>query len=164
MKTGNIIFNILFIVVLLFSAFTGYIFFSDTKVYAVETGSMEPELSVGDVVFLKETDFFVLRKGDIVTISYFDNSGVFTHRITKIDYENELVYTKGDANSTDDPVPAQADRVIGKLWFSLPLLGYISLRFNRRTVLLLFAGVAIALVLINCVLRATERKKQKTKN
>ena len=150
---------------MLFSAFVGYIFFSGTGCYAVESPSMEPTLSVGDVIFVKDADFSALKPGDVITVRYYDNSGFFTHRITKIDHNNGLVYTKGDANNEQDPKPAEAARVMGKLWFSLPLLGYISLKFNAKAVVLGLAAVAVILVIARALVvgkrNLDEKKAQK---
>ncbi len=75
------------------------IFFFNNKYKAslVLSGSMEPDISVNDLVILKSTDKFNVN--DIV--SYKDTSGkVVMHRIIKID--GNKVITKGDANNVSD--------------------------------------------------------------
>ncbi len=76
----------------------------------IQTGSMEPELMVGDVILSKNIDdVSTLEEGDIITFqggSYFSNNRV-THRVyVKPHMENGVVVlqTKGDANDIADPV------------------------------------------------------------
>lgn len=62
----------------------------------VLSGSMEPTLSVDDLIFVKEQDSYAV--GDIVV--YQSGSMLVVHRIMQIDGEN--VITKGDANNAED--------------------------------------------------------------
>ncbi|MBQ5398997.1 MAG: signal peptidase I [Ruminococcus sp.] len=76
-------------------------------VYRVSSGSMRPELEVGDVILVHDTDPMALQKGDIVTYDLLsDTSGnTITHRVTKPPFEKDGDYyirTKGDANSYED--------------------------------------------------------------
>ena len=65
-------------------------------VAVVLSGSMEPELSVDDVIFVRAQESYA--EGDIVV---FQNGGsVVVHRIVKLD--GETVVTKGDANNAED--------------------------------------------------------------
>ena len=98
------------------------------KGYSVASDSMSPELNKGDVVFVKETPFEELRKGDIVTVAFKVNDGTtYTHRIIEIDYYKKEIRTAGDATGLEDQEGAAADQIKGRVWFSLPLLGYPSL-------------------------------------
>ena len=96
--------------------------------YVVYSGSMEPEIPTGAVVFTKEGEFFP-KKGDTVV----------THRVVK--KEKDIFITKGDANKTEDPVPAEASQIIGRVVFHLPYLGYVIHFLKAR---IPFAAVCIA--------------------
>ena len=88
-------------------------------VAVVLSGSMEPELSVDDLVIIRETDSF--RERDVVV--YQSGSSLVIHRI--IDFEGDTVITQGDANNApDEPVPITA--IKGKLIFSVPLVGAVT--------------------------------------
>ena len=87
--------------------------------YVVYSGSMEPEIPTGAVVFTKEGEFSP-KKGDIIT--FHNGDTVVTHRVVK--KEKDIFITKGDANKTEDPVPAEASQIIGRVVFHLPYLGY----------------------------------------
>lgn len=55
-----------------------------------------------------------------------------------------------------------ADRVIGKMWYSVPLLGYITISFgsvSQTKGLIILAIVAVALIALNMILTGTKNKK-----
>ncbi len=87
----------------------------------IETGSMEPELLVQDVILSRQiSDESEIAVDDIVTFqgdSRFDNRKV-THRVLfapYIDGEGEwAIVTKGDANYVDDG-PVKLDKVESKM-------------------------------------------------
>lgn len=88
--------------------------------YVVYSGSMEPEIPTGAVVFTKEGEFSP-KKGDIIT--FHNGDTVVTHRVVK------------------DPVPAEASQIIGRVVFHLPYLGYVIHFLKAR---IPFAAVCIA--------------------
>ncbi len=79
------------------------------SIYRVSSGSMLPELEVGDVILNKDiTDISEINVRDIVT---FDGGSKYsykkvTHRVLVKPYDdgkgNTVLVTKGDANSVDD--------------------------------------------------------------
>ncbi len=91
--------------------------------YNVISGSMEPSISVGSIVYVKEVEFDQLSEGDI--IAFESGASVVTHRITSIDDEDMLITTKGDANSAEDFLPVAYVNVIGKVIAHIPVLGYV---------------------------------------
>ena len=56
------------------------------KPFIVLSGSMEPSIMTGDMVFVKETDPDSLKVGDV--IAYKSGSAVVTHRIVEVKSEN----------------------------------------------------------------------------
>lgn len=67
------------------------------KPFIVLSGSMETQISAGDIVVVKEIDTNELKKGDI--IAFKDGNIVITHRIdevTEIDGKTQYI-TKGDS-------------------------------------------------------------------
>ncbi|HBL40950.1 MAG TPA: signal peptidase I [Ruminococcaceae bacterium] len=151
-RVFNIIYNFFAIVIVLFFLFTSVIAVSGTKVYAVATGSMEPEISKGSVVFVRPQSAY--QVGDVIT-AFLTDEQTFTHRIVEMDAEQ--VYTKGDANLTVDPIPTQQNRIVGKVLFHLPLLGFLALHFNVTGILIAFGAVLVILIVVRFVLA----KKQK---
>ena len=109
---------ILFILLIFINIF----FFNNKyKVSLVLSGSMEPDISVNDLVILKSTDRFNVN--DIV--SYKDTSGkVIMHRIIKID--GNKVITKGDANNVSDK-EIDKSQITGIYVYNIKYLGKIGL-------------------------------------
>ena len=88
-------------------------------VSVVLSGSMEPALSVNDMVFVKEQGSY--ETGDIVV--YQDGSSLVIHRIISVD-GNEIT-TQGDANNTADQ-PVDISSVKGKAVASIPFVGAVA--------------------------------------
>lgn len=83
----------------------------------VLSGSMEPELSVGDLLIILQSDAYAV--GDVVVFQEGRISVV--HRIIRMD--EDTVTTKGDANNSEDE-PMDVSRIKGRVVFSVPLIGY----------------------------------------
>lgn len=149
-----IIFIILFIIaaVLIVPNFLGY------KSYAVISGSMEPNIHVGSIVFANEVDFNELKVDDIVTYRLQSNSMV-THRIESIDSENKTIVTKGDANNENDGAPISSDRIQGRVDLTIPLLGYISVYIKTPLGIAGVCGVVAILIIINYLPEVIEKKE-----
>lgn len=84
----------------------------------VVSGSMEPTLSVNDLIVVKDCDTYAV--GDIVV--YQDGYLLVVHRIIAI--EGDTVQTQGDANNTPDK-PINLSHVKGKVIGSLAGVGII---------------------------------------
>lgn len=100
------------------------------SIFRVSSGSMEPELSVGDVILDKAVDNPEdLKVGDIIT---FRGSGategkIITHKIIVAPkYENGrlMLQTKGTANDIPDE-PMSADRIKGIMLCKLSFLNVV---------------------------------------
>lgn len=162
LKLGNILFNFLAIITVISVGFVTFNFLSGTKGYAVTSQSMAKTLERGDVVFSREAEFDELKIGDVVTVGSADGKEYFTHRIVDIDRENKTVSTKGDNNPEKDPMDTPADRIVGRMWYSVPLLGFITITFgslSQTKGLIILAAVAIALIAINIILTKIKAKK-----
>jgi len=132
-----------------------------THVYAVASGSMEPEYKVGSLVFAKRADVESIRPGDCITYS-FGNSTV-THRVVTVDHEQKNCITKGDANEQEDP-PVNFDRIIGVTdSFSLPVLGYLVIWLNETNAEMFFGCLILIMLLITAtdVLALLKRRRRR---
>ncbi|MGN8553896.1 UNVERIFIED_CONTAM: signal peptidase I [Microbacterium sp. SLM126] len=100
------------------------------KPYTILTGSMAPQYPPGTLVVVKQVDVAEINLGDVIT--YQLESGkpeVVTHRVVAVgaDAEGEPIFiTRGDANDGDDPEPVQPVQIVGKLWYSVPYIGWIN--------------------------------------
>ncbi len=94
-------------------------------VFTVKSGSMEPAIKAGSVVFDKKQENY--KVGDIITFKVENSKDTITHRIIGIagqGLETNFII-KGDANSSPDTKPVMKSNVVGKVLFSIPYLGYL---------------------------------------
>lgn len=117
--------------------------------YTVLTGSMRPGLPPGTLAVIQPVDPANVRTGDVIT--YQLKSGdptVVTHRVVGVGAttQGEQRFTlRGDANNMDDP-QVLPEQIRGRLWYSVPLLGFVNSAISgQQRALLLSLGVAALL-------------------
>jgi signal peptidase I len=88
--------------------------------YDVMTGSMEPVLHVGSMVFTKPAATY--QVGDVITFKR--GNITVTHRI--FGTKDNMFITKGDANKSQDPQLVSKSQIIGKNFFVIPNIGKIT--------------------------------------
>ena len=100
--------------------------------YLVLSGSMEPEIHTGAVVYVRAVDPANLQEGDIITFTLAGDVPV-THRIVAVTEENgqTLYQTKGDANEQADNTLVHPEQILGSPLFSIPYLGF-ALRYLQQ--------------------------------
>lgn len=121
--------NIFRINVLLFCAILVY-FISGLFRYqalVIATGSMQPNLNIGDVVIVdknKGENPEKLQKGEVV--AYKKDNIVICHRIVNIIETGEGRYfeTKGDNNLSSDQILVSEDKIVGSVNFKINYIGY----------------------------------------
>ncbi|MCG1008414.1 signal peptidase I [Halorubrum lacusprofundi] len=95
--------------------------------YVVQSGSMEPAIGTGSVVFVAERPAEKIGEGDVITFADSQTGPTTTHRvIEKHQGESSIRFrTKGDANEDPDPEPVYRDEIVGVVTLSVPLIGYL---------------------------------------
>ena len=106
----------------------------------VLSASMEPELSVGDLLIVLDSSSYEI--GDVVV--YQDGNIAVTHRIVRFSDEEEIV-TQGDANNTeDDPISVEA--IKGEVVAVIPFVGYIINAIKNPIVTICILALAVFLL------------------
>lgn len=133
--------------------------------YTVLTGSMRPEFPPGSLIVVRPADMEEIRIGDVVT--YQLTSGepeVVTHRVVSVSstLSGETQFTlRGDANNTDDD-PVRPEQIRGKLWYSMPLLGFINSAISgQQRTWLTWAAAGSLLVYSMIMFAGAWREKQR---
>lgn len=118
--------------------------------YVVRSGSMEPTIQTGGVIFVYETDPATIEEGDIIAYNLQGpETQVTTHRVAEVTRDNGLQFrTKGDANEDLDQYTVPPDAVIGTVPIvarsvTIPFVGYFAeypLQIPYLGQVLLFAG------------------------
>ena len=139
---GAIIFVALLLIISVFPI-TGNI-----KTMEVLSGSMEPAIHTGSVVVVKPTSTY--KVGDVVSFGLNTKTDIpTTHRIAEMRVQDgQFVYkTKGDANNSEDGKEVLEKDIIGKVYFSIPYLGYI-IDFVKKPLGLMIVIVIPAVIII----------------
>ena len=105
----------------------------------VLSGSMEPTLSVGDLLIVAERDEY--RIGDVVV--YQADGMAITHRI--VDVTGDGIITRGDANNTDDS-PLNPNQIKGEVVCAIPLIGHVVNLIKTPVGTLCIIGLAVFLL------------------
>ena len=121
----EVITTLIVIIVVLFAVLLVGVRLFGIQVFSVISGSMEPEYPVGSLIYVKEVDPYEVEVGDVITY-VLPNDMPSTHRVVRVDAENQHFYTKGDANEAEDGAPVNFINLIGTPIFKIPVLGYIA--------------------------------------
>ena len=118
-------------------------------IYSVVSGSMEPAISTGSLVYIGETEPKDVSEGEVIAFyGARDSASIITHRVV----ENRVVMgeliTKGDANEKEDLRPVPYGNVIGEVTWSLPGAGRIAERMTSREGKVLAGGIVVLAVLL----------------
>ena len=136
---GGLLTLVMSVMLVIFVAMT-VLRFTGGELLAVRTGSMEPEMSPGDLLISREVDPRTVRRGDVITFRVpSEDNTLVTHRVTSVQDDGNTFTTKGDANDTADPFTTKAEDVLGTKWFVLPGIG--------RAVVFLASPIGTALLL-----------------
>ena len=95
--------------------------------YTIVSGSMEPEIPKGSLVYVKSTNPEKIQSDDVIAFyGGRDANAIITHRVV----ENRIIIgefiTKGDANQTNDMNPVRYENLIGRVEWSVPQIGMIA--------------------------------------
>lgn len=126
--------------------------FAGIEQYVVISGSMEPAIPVGSMVYSAQTDPSTLEAGDII-VFYSNEAGStpVTHRVVENHVADGEIITKGDANAQNDMSPVVYANVLGKLVLHVPMLGYIAAPLGTMTGKIAMGCVILAAYLLTVV-------------
>ena len=148
-KAWSIVSTVLVVLIVLCAVFLMGTRLIGYRVYSVISGSMEPELSVGDLLYVRPVDPTEIEVGDDISFVLNEDLVVATHRVVRIDAEKQHIYTKGIANEIEDSDPVHFKNVIGVVDFNIPLLGYVSDYIQSSPgMYITIAAVSVMIVLV----------------
>ena len=130
------------------------------KSYIIKTNSMEPTISINDVVITKKVKKEKIKKGDVIT--FLQDGEVITHRITQID-DNGNYTTKGDNNNIEDTFKITYETIEGKHILTIPYLGKIVQALDNKIVFLIITLIILIFMLI-AIQNQENRENRKEKN
>lgn len=124
----------LFLIIPKFAGYDGYV---------VVSGSMEPTIPVGSIVYSKNEDPSTMNVGDVIVfLNEAQGRAPITHRIVSNDTVTGTIITKGDANESEDIHPVPYNKVLGRVEAHVPRIGFTVAMFTTTL------GKIIALLLL----------------
>ena len=139
-KILNVVINVVLIISIIFAAICTYVSFVNTsgngvpgifglRLMSIQTPSMKDTINDGDLVISTQVDPDDLRVKDIITYWTVINGErvLNTHRIVNIyDGDGFLIFeTKGDANTSADPLTVHEKEIVGVYRFHIPGVGKV---------------------------------------
>ena len=131
-KFLNIIGTLIMLLAILLSLALAVPKFTGIQSYVVISGSMEPTIPVGSMVYAKPVTPASVKEGDIIVFYSTDpdvsgsNALPVTHRVVKNNKTDSEIITKGDANAQEDLFPVSYVNVKGIVLQHVPYLGYVA--------------------------------------
>jgi signal peptidase len=149
-KTWAIIADIILGLVIVFSVLVilSSLNIGGRQMFVVKSGSMEPKIKTGSVVFNQKQDKY--QKNDVITFKVKDSKDTTTHRLheIKIDNKKQTFYvTKGDANNAPDGELVLKANVVGKVQSSIPYLGYLVAFIKTLPGLIIFVVIPATIII-----------------
>ena len=148
----NIIGTVLLLIVVVFCLPLTLPRLFDYHIYSVVSESMEPEIPVGSLLYIREEAAEEMVKGDVIAFyGALDAASIITHRVVENRVLMGELITKGDANAAEDLRPIPYENVIGKVVYTIPEAGRAAelLTSQKGKVLAVcIIGVAVCLQIV----------------
>ena len=134
------------------------------EAYTVISGSMEPEITTGSLVYVASVKPQDVQKEDIIAFyGGRDTNAIITHRVV----ENRVIMgefiTKGDANQTNDMNPVSYDELICRVELTIPKFGVVAQMLSGTAGKIAagsLIGVAIVLHMIAAMMDRPKEEKR----
>lgn len=119
--------------------------------FSVLSGSMEPELPVGSLIYVKPVDPTEVHVGEAITFRL-GSGTLVTHEVYEIDASAREFKTHGIANVdaqgniSPDAAPVPWSSLVGSVVACVPLLGYVNVFVTQPPgIFVVIAGVAVVI-------------------
>ena len=166
----KIIIAVVLISVAFFGSFLIYFilqisFNTESPIVVVVSGSMEPQIHKGDLLFVMGREPENIKNGTIIDkdgdIIVFNAQGLWpyapiepiVHRVIEKYQIGDTWYfrTKGDANSMPDAAPVPEGRIIGVVVGGIPYIGWVKIFLTDSGLLIPLLVIISALLIISIV-------------
>lgn len=135
--------------------------FMGYEVYNIVSGSMEPEIPVGSVIYVEAAEPETVEKGDI--IAFQSGESVIAHRVVVNQKVEGQFTTKGDANAEEDMNAVPYDMLIGRVKRHYPMVGSLLVLYTSsigKLYAICFAACGAMLNLLASRIRERRRTRK----
>lgn len=132
------------------------------NIYTVVSGSMEPAIMTGSLVYVKTVPPEDVQEEDVIAFyGAMDGSSIITHRVvTNSTVMGEFI-TKGDANEENDMNPIPYNNFIGKVVLSVPKVGFMAQTFTSTAGKIAAASLIVLAVVLHLLASVLAGKEQR---
>ena len=131
------------------------------QIYSVISGSMEPAIPTGSLVFIMEGSPEDAQTDDVIAFyGALDSASIITHRVVENRVLMGELITKGDANQTNDMNPIPYGNYIGKVVRAIPQAGKAAELLTSSTGKVLAACLILAAILLQGIAGLLDRKNR----
>ena len=131
-------------------------------IYTVVSGSMEPSIPVGSLLYIQNARPEDMEENDIIAFYGGKDAGaVITHRVVENRTLMGEFITKGDANAKEDIVPVPYSDFIGIVRVSIPKAGKAAQVFSSAPGKIAAASLIGLAVILQAVAAAAEKRAKK---
>lgn len=135
------------------------------QAYSVTSGSMEPAIHTGDMVYVRRQRFEQIMEGDILTFTIDNGKMIVTHRVLEKSDLDQSFLTQGDANGQPDGKRVRYEDVLGTVWVVVPGMGYAAAVLGNiwgKLLLMAFMGWLFAMEAIVMDFRRIKKREELT--
>lgn len=135
--------------------------FMDYQVYNVVSGSMEPEIPVGSVIYVTAATPDEIQAGEIIAFTSGDS--VIAHRVVENHVVEGTFTTKGDANAENDMNDVKYAALIGRVRAHYPVLGGVMALYTSKigkAYIICFAACGAMFNILASRIRARRRSRE----
>ena len=131
------------------------------QIYTVVSGSMEPVIPTGSLVYIQNMKPEDVQKDDVIAFyGAINGSSIITHRVvTNSTIMSEFI-TKGDANEENDMNPIPYSHFIGKVVLTVPKAGSIAQTFTSTTGKFAAAGLIVLAIVLHLIAAALGERRE----
>lgn len=135
------------------------------QAYTVISGSMEPEIQTGSLVYIGQIEPQDVQVNDVIAFyGGRDSNAIITHRVV----ENRVVMgefiTKGDANQTNDMNPVSYDELIGRVELTIPKFGVVAQMLTGMQGKIAAACLIVLAVVLHLIASMVDRKRHNARD
>ena len=133
------------------------------KIYNVISGSMEPAIPTGSLVYIQGCEPAEVQEGEVIAFYGTGEGGaIITHRVL----ENRVLMgefvTKGDANPQEDLTPVPYARCIGRAAYSVPHAGVLAEFLTGPKGKLAAGGIILGAVVLQILASVLDRQRHRS--
>lgn len=130
------------------------------RMYHVVSGSMEPALPVGSLIYVRAVQPEEIEAEEIIAFyGSREDTGIITHRVVQNQVVSGTFRTKGDANEREDPLPVPYESFIGRVTASIPYMGAVLTCLTARYGKTAAVCAVVLGVLLNLIGSHEEKRK-----